>query len=244
MLLRYGNIKVGEKMTKKIEKIVYDFGANNGNNIPYYLLRFDKVIAIEANPELADYIRNKYSEYIKEKRLFVENCAVSNKNAEVDFYIHKTNNVLSQLPKPENLDDFNLVKVVSVKPSDIIKKYGEAEYIKIDVEHSDVEIISDIFNSGIFPNYISAEVHDISVFSLLTYTNTYGYFKILDGKSVSDVYKNIDISGKLYSFPFHSAGPMFEDISQKPLNKTELFNELSVLGLGWKDIHAKKSILK
>lgn len=225
-------------------KIVYDFGANNGSNIPYYLLRFDKVIAIEANPELAKYICNKYSEYIESKRLFVENCAVSDENNKIDFYVHKTNNVLSQLPKPENVDDFDIISIMCVKPSEIIKKYGEAEYVKIDVEHSDAKILHEIFSAGIFPNYISAEIHDISIFSLLTYTDVYTSFKILDGKSISDIYKNVDVSGISYSFPFHSAGPMFEDIDQKPLNKTELFNKLSIVGLGWKDIHAKRNMLK
>jgi FkbM family methyltransferase len=222
-------------------KIVYDFGANNGSNIPYYLLKFDRVVAIEANPELTNKICKDYSKYIKEGRLFVENCAVSNKNAVIDFYIHKYNNVLSQLPKPDNVDDFTVVSIASIKPSEIIKKYGDAEYVKIDVEHSDAEIISEIFSSGIFPKYISAEVHDISVFSLLTSTNMYNLFKLLDGKSVCDIYKNFSISGKSYSFPFHSAGPMFDDIKQNPLNKTELFYELSTVGLGWKDIHAKRS---
>jgi len=223
-------------------KIAYDFGANNGSNIPYYLLKFDKVVAVEANPKLTEHISKEYSKYIQEGRLFVENCAVSNKNEIINFYIHKYNNVLSQLPKPDSIDDFNVVSITSVKPSEIIKKYGNPEYVKIDLEHSDAEILSEIFNSGIFPNYISAEVHDISVFSLLTYTDTYGSFKILDGQSVSDIYKNVDINGVLYSFPFHSAGPMFEDINQKSLNKIELFNELSRVGLGWKDIHAKRNI--
>lgn len=231
-------------VVEHITKVVYDFGANNGSNIPYYLLKFDKVVAVEANPELTEYISNKYYQYIKDKRLFVENCAVSSKTSDIDFYIHKKNNVLSQIPKPNNIDDFNKIKINSIKPSEIIKKYGKPEYIKIDVEHSDAEVISELFNSGIFPNYISAEVHDISVFSLLTYTDIYGYFKILNGESISKKYKEIDLLGNLYSFPFHSAGPMFEDIDQQPLNKIELFNELSKVGLGWKDIHAKKNILE
>jgi hypothetical protein len=31
-------------------KIIYDLGANNGDDIPYYLLKADTVVAVEANP--------------------------------------------------------------------------------------------------------------------------------------------------------------------------------------------------
>ena len=40
-----------------MKKIIYDFGANNGDNIEYYLLKSDLVIAVEANPELCDFIK-------------------------------------------------------------------------------------------------------------------------------------------------------------------------------------------
>jgi FkbM family methyltransferase len=222
-------------------KIVYDFGANNGSNIPYYLLRFDKIVAVEANPELADYISKEYSRYIKEGRLFVENCVVSNKNDIINFYIHKHNHVLSQMIKPDKIDDFDVINIVSVKPSEIIKKYGDPEYVKIDLEHSDAEILSEMFNSGIFPNYISAEAHDVRVFSLLTSYEMYRLYKVLDGKSISRTYNNFYIYGERYSFPFHSAGPMFEDIASPALNREQLFYFLAQEGLGWKDIHAKRS---
>lgn len=31
-------------------RIVYDFGANLGDNIPYHLFKSEKVIVVEANP--------------------------------------------------------------------------------------------------------------------------------------------------------------------------------------------------
>ena len=41
-------------------KIIYDFGACVGDNIPYYLLKSDLVIAIEANPSLVERIKQKF----------------------------------------------------------------------------------------------------------------------------------------------------------------------------------------
>ena len=42
-----------------MKKIIYDLGSNNGDNIPYYLLKSDLVIAVEANPKLCEIIKKK-----------------------------------------------------------------------------------------------------------------------------------------------------------------------------------------
>ena len=34
-----------------MKKIIYDFGASDGKNIPYYLLKSDLIVAVEANPK-------------------------------------------------------------------------------------------------------------------------------------------------------------------------------------------------
>jgi len=36
-----------------MKRIIYDFGANTGNDIPYYLKKADVVVAVEANPRFA-----------------------------------------------------------------------------------------------------------------------------------------------------------------------------------------------
>jgi FkbM family methyltransferase len=221
--------------------VVYDFGAHNGDNIPYYLLRFDSVVAVEANPDLAMQIRIRFEKEILEGRVVVENCVVSKIHGEVDFYIHKSNTVLSQLcPPEEELHEYLPVKLTSRRPSSLVRKYGPPHYVKVDIELSDFEVLEDLFNANIFPSYISAEVHDIRVFSLLTSSRQYQDFKLLDGQSVEQVYQNCRIGKDLYSFPFHSAGPYYEDIKSTALTAENLFKELSLVGLGWKDIHAKK----
>ena len=224
-------------------RIVYDFGAHNGDNIPYYLLRFDCVVAVEANPLLAKQIQRRFKKEISEGRVVVENCVVSKIQGEVDFYIHKSNSVLSQLSRPEKkLDDFFPTKLTSQRPSQIIRKYGPPYYVKVDIEFSDFEILEDLFNASIFPTYLSAEVHDIRVFSILTSCRHYEEFKIVDGQSVQDLYKNVVVGGDLYSFPFHSAGPFYEDVHTEVMTAEELFLALATVGLGWKDIHTKRVV--
>ena len=40
--------------------VIYDFGANNGDDLPYYLLSADKVVAVEANPELCSLMQKRF----------------------------------------------------------------------------------------------------------------------------------------------------------------------------------------
>ena len=55
-----------------MKKIIYDIGSNNGDDIPYYLLKSDLVVAIEANPQLCNLINQRFKSEIDEGKLVVE----------------------------------------------------------------------------------------------------------------------------------------------------------------------------
>ena len=227
-----------------MKKIIYDVGSNNGDDIPYYLLKSDLVIAIEANPKLCDLIKERFKNDISIGKLIVENCVVQieKTSLEVPFYIHKNSHVLSQFPKPLNIEDFNEVKLPSKNIIDLIKKYGDPYYIKIDVEHYDNVILKELLNNKIVPPYISCESHSIEIFATLVSSGNYKSFKLVDGATVSKKYQNHEIQTlngkKKYSFPNHSAGPFGNDIVGPWLTANNFFQLLGFVGLGWKDIHA------
>ena len=62
------------------KKVIYDFGSNNGDDIPYYLLKSDLVIAVEANPLLCSHIKSRFKENIINGSLIVKNCVLSVEN--------------------------------------------------------------------------------------------------------------------------------------------------------------------
>lgn len=225
-------------------RIIYDVGSNNGDDLPYYLDKAERVIAIEANPALADEIRQNFSAAIEEERLIVENCVVTDKPAGglVPFYICKGHHVLSQLDPPSDIDNFELTELPSRRLTDIIRQYGSPYYVKIDVENYDHVLLHDLFAQGIFPPYISAESHSIEVLAALVALGRYKAFKLVDGPSIPHLYANhriATISGeKDYSFPDHSAGPFGNDVIGPWKSANGLFGDLARAGLGWKDIHA------
>lgn len=230
------------------KRLIFDFGANNGDDIPYYLLKAERVVAVEANPLLANQIRVRFSNAIQAGRLVVESCAltVAASAEAVSFFVHKTNHVLSQFPEPpaDVFAQFDRISVSAVNVVELVRRYGAPYYVKIDIEHYDQAILKALFQSGIFPPYISAESHSIDVFALMVAMGEYSAFKLVDGRSVAGRYRNAPVktaTGDVrYSFPEHSAGPFGEDIAGPWMTRNNFFRVLAFAGLGWKDVHASR----
>lgn len=227
--------------------VIYDFGANNGDNIEYYLKKSDIVVAVEANPVLCQEIRRRFESEIQQRKLVLENCVltVGDQASEVPFFIHKTKDVLSQLHPPRaNLAEFEQVILPCKSVTQLVKNYGFPHYVKIDIEGFDHAILRALLDAQIRPKYLSAEAHRIEIFLLLTSLGAYNSFKLVNGKTVDTDYRDHWIEtneGKeSYSFKFHSAGPFGEDVKGDWIDSAELFRRLRSEGLGWKDIHVRK----
>ena len=231
-------------------KIIYDFGANKGTNLPYYLKKADIVVAVEANPSLCQEIRERFATEIAAGRLFVENYVLTadDSSAEVFFYICRLHHVLSQFPQPkqEDMKHFDKVLLPSKSVLSVIEAYGTPYYIKIDVEHYDEVILKTLFVNNIRPPFISAESHTIAIFALLVGLGEYTAFKLVAGPTVESDYRHHSIAvasgSETYSFPHHSAGPFGDDIPGQWLADNRFFELLAMEGLGWKDIHATNTI--
>jgi len=232
-------------------KTIFDIGSNNGDDIPYYLLKADRVVAFEANPQLCEMIRHRFTDDIQSGRLnVVEGVLSTDADAisdYVDFYIHKENHVLSQFPEPkaEISRQFKKLNLKVHRISDVISHFQEPYYIKIDIEHYDHKIIAELFRLGVHPTYLSAECHSPEVIRLLTESREYRGFKLVEGLEVAQKYNNVAVesggnAATSYSFPHHSAGPFGDDIEGPWLSKKTINRLVAVRGLGWRDLHASR----
>jgi len=233
-----------------MKTVIYDIGANNGDDIPYYLMKADLVVAVEANPTLCTQMRQRFAAAIQANHLVIENCvAIDSAQAEeVDFYLHNSEHVLSQLiaPSPQDRADFSRCRLPARPISDLIAQYGSPHYIKIDIEGFDAPLLRAIFAGGVPPPYISAECQNIEVFQVLLEKGGYRAFKLVEGQTVSAVYSKRQISclrspqSVEYSFPYHSAGPFGNDVDGNWMTPENFMKLLAFSGLGWKDIHATR----
>ena len=216
-------------------KIIYDLGCNKGQNLAYYLSKADKVIAVDANPELINNIKDQFQSDIESGKLVVEHCALTICNkSEVNFYICE-DAVLSRMSKPEKDEGrYHQVTVPAKNIIQLINEHGKPHYIKIDIEFYDHILLKYLFENGIRPPYISCESHTIEVFCLMVVLGQYNKFKIVEGCDVNTQ----------YNFENHSAGPFGEDIHGEWMDKDQFFEVLGAHKLGWKDIHATSHILR
>jgi FkbM family methyltransferase len=239
-----------ETLTPVKKRVIYDVGANNGDDIPYYLHKADVVVAVEANPALCELISKRFEGEIRSGRLVLENCVVVDKAAAglVDFYIHTSDHVLSQLPQPapSDLAMFEKVALPAKTISALIASHGDPFYVKIDIEHCDAQLLRALFSAGVFPPFISAESQSVEVFSLLVAQGGYNAFKLVAGRSVSRVYSNRSIYSDYerrrvqVSFPVHAAGPFGNDLDGAWMTADNFLEVVALEGLGWRDIHATK----
>jgi FkbM family methyltransferase len=226
-------------------QLIYDFGMNNGDDVEYYLKKGFRVVGVEANQKLCELATERFAQAIRRGDLIIKNIALAENDSdhEISFWIHRYEHVLSQLPRPsdKDLENFYEARVRQRSASSIVREHGPAHYIKVDLEHVDQVILKDLFENGIRPPFISAELHSIEVFCLLVLTG-YKSFNIVDGPTVHEEYRKARIetvSGpEIFSFRKHSAGPFGEDVRSPWVDAEALISKLSVIGLGWKDLHA------
>ena len=231
-------------------KLIFDIGGNEGNNIAYYLHKADCVVVVEANPNLCEKIKKKFYSEIKEKRVFVENGAISESDEEfLDFYICKASDHVSTILKPSNLNDYEIIRVKSLNIKYLLEKYGYPEYIKVDIENTDKIVIEQLIRTNFRPRYISVESHRLEIFCLLSEKLGYKSFNLVDGWEVGrSIYQKIKIFSKNkkeyinYSFSKGSAGPFGKDLKNNWYNKDSFLRLLGLKKLGWKDIHATNQL--
>ena len=229
-------------------KIIYDVGSNNGDDIAYYLLKADKVVAIEANPDLAELIRQRFADPIAQGRVVLEACVVTvdDDRARVPFFISRGHHVLSQFEEPsrDQITNFNRVELPARSLISIIEQYGRPYYVKIDVEGYDQVLLDALFKHGIFPPYLSAESHSIEVFASLVANARYTAFKIVDGSSNPHEYANHLIETETVSVPYsnpdHSAGTFGNYVKGPWQTPAAFLHTLAHYNLGWRDIHVSR----
>lgn len=178
-------------MMQKIN-LIYIIGAYDGKEVNYFLNRNYKVIAIDANHEYCDNIRNKFKEYINNRKLVVINKAIAYGN-ETKFYISKHPDWCSCnieiANRNQKLKDTITVECVNLQ--DIINEYGMPYYLRIDIEGNDYIAVDMLKDDK--PKYISCESEcvgesnktDEDITRVLNYLINKGYtkFKLVNGAS-------------------------------------------------------------
>lgn len=139
--------------------LIYDLGANDGADTAAYLAAGHEVVAVEANPALADALMRRFGTERPLKRLRVISAAIAETSDPRQFHIADRDNWSSLDPDwaGRNGRETKAVEVACVTLPELFDRYGTPGYLKIDVEGADRIVLQQLLADTRRPKYLSVE---------------------------------------------------------------------------------------
>lgn len=141
----------------KRENLIYDIGMHKGEDTRHYLQKGYQVLAVEADPLLAEKCKQTFSKYISKGQLTILNVGIAEKEAVLPFYKNLRLTEWSSFNSELGTRNNTKCEVVNVQcgtTGSLFAKYGVPFYLKIDIEGSDylcVQAIAGGTNLVIYP---------------------------------------------------------------------------------------------
>jgi FkbM family methyltransferase len=149
--------------------LVYDVGMHRGEDTAFYLAMGFRVVAFEANPELAAQCRSRFAAELADDRLTIVEGAIAEPGIDhVEFYRDPEFSAWGTIDgdwvsRRENLADFELVSVRAVDFSAALRTHGIPHFMKIDIEGADRLCLDALAAADSRPQYLSIESEKFSV---------------------------------------------------------------------------------
>lgn len=212
-----------------IQHLIYDIGANTGENIAKYLTAGYAVLAVEANSKLYSFCRERFASEIEAGRLIILNVAIAPENGPVAFWVNRAKDGWSSILKRMGTrgDGGDEITVQGRRFEEILEEYGVPYYLKVDIEGSDYLCLEALSKFAARPQYISVEAAEADWLQML-YDLDYRRFALIDQAPFNANGNNLDRPD--------IAGPLPEAIGAWADIKTVRL--LLSTGESWYDIYA------
>jgi len=164
-----------------LEDLVFDIGMHNGDDTEEYLARSYRVVAFEANPNLVEAAKKRFSKAIATGRLVIEGSAIFNREGTTTFWVNDEKDDWSALDHEVGGrlgTQCHEIRVPCTRLSTMFKKYGVPFFLKSDIERGDRYAFEDLDPADL-PRYVAVEAHEID-YLLMLWKFGYRKFKIVD----------------------------------------------------------------
>lgn len=141
------------------QDLIYDVGMHTGEDSAFYLALGFRVVAIEANPDLAARARERFARAIEQQRLSIVEAAIAPQPGRVEFWINRQNSEWSALDPAMAARRGERCEPVVVPARtfrSILDEFGPPFYLKIDVEQADL-LCLDAIDPRDPPAFVSVE---------------------------------------------------------------------------------------
>jgi FkbM family methyltransferase len=161
--------------TPKHQDLIYDIGMHKGEDTEFYLQKGFRVVAFEADPDLACLCRNRLEEFIDRGRLTVVEGAIVNPDSiqagQKKARFHRNNDLsvwgtacADWAERNERLRTSNSVlEVDAIDFASVMQQHGVPHYMKIDIEGLDMICVNALRLFRERPDYISIESDKTSI---------------------------------------------------------------------------------
>jgi FkbM family methyltransferase len=217
--------------------LIFDIGFHNGSDSAHYLERGFRVVAVEANPLLAQAGRERFAEAIAQGRLVLLNVGIARETGVATFWVNDHNSEWSSFLESAGRRDGTAAHAIEVPTTTfaaLIAEYGTPYYAKIDIEGHDWFCLLDL-PAVDPPQFISVEAHRLEYLAVL-FAHGYRGFKVINQREHGP------------GFPRGSSGPVSDTIADWEPLETVAYDWShmrlgkpwrSALRDGWYDFHAR-----
>jgi FkbM family methyltransferase len=146
-------------MLRCVSSLIFDIGSHEGLDTAYYLSLGATVVALDADPGMADGLEKKFAPAAQAGRLKVVNRAVAEQaGLQLQFYLSQTSEWNSLHPEVADRKGrhSDTITVETTTLGALIREYGCPDYCKIDIEGLDATAVRTLDQPNI-PRFISVE---------------------------------------------------------------------------------------
>jgi FkbM family methyltransferase len=143
-------------------ELIYDIGMHDGADSDFYLRKGFRVVAVEADPKVCLATAEQFPRFLETGQLTIVNRAIAPTRGAVTFYRSQTPGWGTIV---DECDADNAARGVSSEPitvkgitlADLVGEYGNAFYMKLDIEGMDRRALESLAATSVRPLYVSME---------------------------------------------------------------------------------------
>ncbi|HEV7596303.1 MAG TPA: FkbM family methyltransferase [Gemmatimonadaceae bacterium] len=142
-----------------VKKLVFDVGFNIGQDTAFYLSRGHRVVAIEADPELAEAGRTRFHRDIETGNLEILNVGIAQQEGSAEFWICEAKPEFNSFHQGIAARDgyaTHSIRIPTTRFGSVLRRFGTPYFLKIDIEGNEMLCLDDL-NSHSLPKYLSIE---------------------------------------------------------------------------------------
>jgi len=208
------------------EGLVFDVGAHVGEDSDFYLELGYRVVAVEANPDLAERLAKRFEQEIQRGRYIIVPKAIGEADEHIAFFVNKRRSIWGTTDPEWAARNEHVgcpseqIRVPCIRFEELLRLHGHPLYVKTDIEGADMCCVRALehVDPAARPKFISVESNKTSWRELREEFDAFerlGYdrYQVVDQRGhPSGRYRTLDRGVIDYTFESGASGPFGTDL--------------------------------